>query len=319
VTGGTLAVSGTGDINTTSGITVNGNGAAFMQNSSVPNSRNFILTRGTLGGTGILNNAVTAGANVILAPGDRTLVDPAKGTLTVNNSVTLAAGSSVDIRLFGPTANDSDKLVQGTAGTMAFNGTLNVSLSGSWTPVAGTTYDLFDWIGTATGTFSAINLPELEPGFVWHDFGGGVPFDYTTGQIRIVAGSANTYAAWLTLNAPATGFDTDTDLDGIPNGVENVLGTNPNLSSAGLTEVASAANSVTFKHQLNPTTASDVSYGYQWTTDMVEWKTSGQSNTGGTSTLIVASAPDGNGVVTVTMTITGGPAARLFGRLVAVQ
>jgi hypothetical protein len=51
---------------------------------------------------------------------------------------------------------------------------------------------------------------------------------------------------------------------------------------------------------------------------MVEWKTSGQTNTGGTTATIAASAPV-SGVVTVTVTITGGPSAKLFGRLVAVN
>jgi autotransporter-associated beta strand protein len=189
VTGGTLAVSGTGDINTSTGITINGVGAAFMHNSSVANTRAFTLTRGTLGGAGTLTTAITAGANVIIAPGDRTLAVPAKGTLTVNNEVTLNAGSTVALRLFGPSTGDNDKLVQDTTGTITFGGTLSVSISGSLPPVAGTTYDLFDWLGTATGTFSSINLPTLDPGFKWHDYGGGVFFDYTTGQLMVDADS----------------------------------------------------------------------------------------------------------------------------------
>jgi autotransporter-associated beta strand protein len=129
---------------------------------------------------------------------------------------------------------------------------------------------------------------------------------------------ASTYASWLTANAPATGFVTDTDSDGIPNGVENVMGTNPNAFNQGLTEVSSTANSVTFKHKLNPSIASDVTYGYRWSTDLTEWKASTETNTGGTTATISASAPV-SGVVTVTITITGGPTAKLFGQLVATQ
>ena len=186
VTGGTLAVSGTGSINTSSAITINGATAAFMHNSSVANSRTFTLTSGTLGGAGTISTAITAGANVTLAPGDRTLATPAKGTLTVTNAVSLTAASSkAALRLFGPTSDDSDKLVQSTTGTIAFGGILTVSIDGSWTPVDGTTYDLFDWIGTPTGTFSSISLPLLATGFKWHDYGSGVFFDYATGQIKI--------------------------------------------------------------------------------------------------------------------------------------
>jgi hypothetical protein len=131
--------------------------------------------------------------------------------------------------------------------------------------------------------------------------------------------SNTTYASWLAANAPATGFTTDSDNDGVPNGVEHVLGTNPNTPSAGLNQVTATPNSFTFRHQLNPALASDVSYAYQWSTDLTEWKTSGQSNSGGVQTAISASAPDANGIVTVTMTITAGSSPRLSGRLVATQ
>lgn len=128
----------------------------------------------------------------------------------------------------------------------------------------------------------------------------------------------STYDAWLALNAPATGFTTDSDNDGVPNRIENVLGSNPNTSSEGLTQVSATATSVTFKHTLNPTIASDVSYSYQWSTDLTEWKATGQTNTGGPTATITPTGPVG-GVVTVTMSITGGPSTRLFGRLVATQ
>ena len=134
----------------------------------------------------------------------------------------------------------------------------------------------------------------------------------------LVSAGGNTYADWLALNGPATGFTTDSDNDGLSNGVENVLGSNPNTYNAGLTEVSATPTSVVFKHTLNPAVASDVSYSYQWSTDMVEWKATGQTNTGGTTATIAASAPV-LGVVTVTITITGGPSAKLFGRLVAVK
>ena len=138
------------------------------------------------------------------------------------------------------------------------------------------------------------------------------------GDLTATAVSGNTFADWLVTNAPATGFVTDTDKDGLGNGVENVLGSNPNTYNAGLTQVSSTATSVTFKHTLNPTIASDVTYGYEWSTNMVEWKTTGQTNTAGTTATVTASAPV-SGVVTVTVTITGGPSARLFGRLAAVN
>lgn len=135
------------------------------------------------------------------------------------------------------------------------------------------------------------------------------------GKIQVGA-AANTYANWLTANSPATGFSTDTDNDGVPNGVENVLGTNPNTSSAGLTQVSATASSVTFQHTLNPTIASDVSYSYQWSSDLIEWKASGVANTAGTIGTIVPSAPAA-GVVTVVTTRTGTASSKLFTRIKA--
>ena len=67
---------------------------------------------------------------------------------------------------------------------------------------------------------------------------------------------------------------------------------------------------------LNPNIASDVSYAYEWSTDLVEWMPSGASNTGGTTATITASAPVLN-VVTVTTTISSGPANGIFTRIKA--
>jgi fibronectin-binding autotransporter adhesin len=138
-----------------------------------------------------------------------------------------------------------------------------------------------------------------------------------TGLGKIQVGPAsNTYANWLIANSPATGFTTDTDKDGVPNGVENVLGTNPNTSSAGLTQISATTTSVTYQHTLNPTIASDVSYSYQWSSDLIEWKASGVANTAGTMGTIAPSTPVA-GVVTVVTTQTGTPSSKLFTRIKA--
>lgn len=110
----------------------------------------------------------------------------------------------------------------------------------------------------------------------------------------------------------------DADNDGISNLVESVLGTAPNASSTGLTPVSATGTSFTFTHPLNPNLASDVTYTYAWSADLIEWKTSGQTNTGGVTATITAGAPVA-GVVTVTTTATAGTPVKLFTRLVATQ
>ncbi len=140
------------------------------------------------------------------------------------------------------------------------------------------------------------------------------PAVFSIDNFRVVSASADPFAQWLAANAPATGFITDSDGDGLPNGVENVLGSNPNTASAGLTGISATPSSASFSHSLNATIASNVSYSYQWSTDLTEWKATGQTNIAGTTATIAAA---GSGPVTVTTTIISGPAGKLFTRLVA--
>jgi autotransporter-associated beta strand protein len=190
VNAGTLALSGAGDINSTSGITVNGPTAVFMQNSSVASTRTFTLTRGTLGGTGTINTAITSGANATIAPGNRTLTVPEKGVLTIANAVNLAGGTTggtTEMRLFSTTANDSDMLAS-TAG-LTYGGILEVTTVGSLAFAIGNHWDLFDF-GSESGTFSndsefgtlgGTYLPHLTAGKKWN-------FDYDRGVLSVVLG-----------------------------------------------------------------------------------------------------------------------------------
>ena len=69
---------------------------------------------------------------------------------------------------------------------------------------------------------------------------------------------------------------------------------------------------------MNASLAADVTYSYQWSSNLAEWKSSGEPNTGGTTANISASAPVA-GEVTVTTTISGTPATKVFVRIIANQ
>jgi autotransporter-associated beta strand protein len=241
-----------------------------------------------LGALGTLPNAsaVSIGAGTLNAA---TTGTETAGTLDVtgNATISLAAGAQL---VFADSSG---------GGTATWAG--NLSIGGF---VSGSSLNFGSSSGLTAQQLSKISAT----GFT--NFGLDAEGDLTADPV-----SGGTFADWLIANAPATGFVTDTDNDGLSNGVENVLGSNPNAYNAGLTEVSSTATSVIFKHTLNPTVASDVTYGYEWSTDLTEWKTTGQTNTGLTTATITPSAPV-LGVVTVTVTITGGPSAKLFGRLV---
>jgi fibronectin-binding autotransporter adhesin len=242
-----------------------------------------------LGALGTLPNAsaVSIGAGTLNAA---TTGTETTGTLAVTGAATISLAAGAQLVFADSSAG----------GTATWAGTLSI---GGF--VSGSSLNFGSSSGLTAQQLSKISAT----GFT--NFGLDAEGDLTADPA-----SGGTFADWLLANAPATGFVTDTDKDGLANGVENVLGSNPNAYNAGLTEVSSTATSVIFKHTLNPTIASDVTYGYEWSTDLTEWKTTGQTNTGGTTATIIPSAP-ALGVVTVTVTITGGPPAKLFGRLAA--
>jgi autotransporter-associated beta strand protein len=215
-----------------------------------------------------------------------------------------------------PVANSTTSVKGGTgADRLAVSGSLDVSGATlnltTAKPLTGPAYVIASY-NSLTGTFTGINgLPA----------GYSINYAYQGNKIALVEGGGspgNTFADWLTANPPATGFNTDSDHDGIPNAIEHILGTNPNVPNVGLTNISATPNSSTFQHTLNPNIASDVIRSYQWSTDLVEWKASGESNSSATTATITPSTP-ANGVVTVTVTITAGPSARMFSRLVATQ
>lgn len=144
------------------------------------------------------------------------------------------------------------------------------------------------------------------------------------GLLLVTTGvSGATYASYIAAfpgAAGAPGFSQDADNDGVANGVESMLGTNPTTSSPGLVQVSATTTSVTFRHSLTNTPASDVSYSYEWSSDLTNWFPTGGSNGSGTtatiaSTTLVDNVTPATDEIQVTITITAGPAAKLFGRI----
>jgi fibronectin-binding autotransporter adhesin len=242
-----------------------------------------------------------------------------KGDTTVNGgTLVLASGGS---QKFYPKSDASSNKITGNGSAVTLNGAFDIDLTAAALSANGTSWLLVD-VDNVAETFDTIFTVSSfaeGPAGTWTKTEGGSLYTFTENDGRLVkSAAASTYATWLTANSPATGFITDSDNDGVANGVENVLGTNPNVYSAGLTNISATASTATYKHTLNPTVASNVSYSYEWSTDMTEWKASGASNTGGTIATITPSTPSTpvSGVVTVTTT-ANAPTARLFTRIKA--
>jgi autotransporter-associated beta strand protein len=126
---------------------------------------------GTLGGNGVIKGPVSVLINGTLSPGGSI------GILTISNSLTFASGSACFMELNKSTPTND--LARGIT-TVIYAGTLTV------TNLAGTlalndTFKLFD-ATSYSGSFSATNLPALDPGLAW-DVTGLT----NNGTIKIVA------------------------------------------------------------------------------------------------------------------------------------
>jgi hypothetical protein len=129
------------------------------------------------------------------------------------------------------------------------------------------------------------------------------------------------YAAWISGYdvEGQDGFTEDFDKDGLSNGMESVLGSNPTLPSRGILSVTGTSNSVTLQHERAETVPGDVGVSYEWSPDMVQWFSSGL----GAGLAVSVSDPelilDGmpNDLMEVTATLTSGQASALFLRIKA--
>ncbi|MEY3895196.1 MAG: hypothetical protein RLZZ214_715, partial [Verrucomicrobiota bacterium] len=178
-----------------------------------------------------------------------------KGDTTVNGgTLVLANGGS---QKFYPKSDASSNKITGNGSAITLNGALDIDLTD-----AALAPDLTSWLlvdvdnvaETFDTNFTVTGFTE-SPAGTWKKTVSPSTYTFTESDGRLVKSAAptNTYANWLTTNSPATGFITDSDNDGVANGVENVLGTNPNVYSAGLTDVSATASTATYKHTLNPT------------------------------------------------------------------
>jgi autotransporter-associated beta strand protein len=232
--GGSLIKEGTGTMvlnqaNSFSGGAAVQNGTLLV-NGSLATGPVTVATGATLGGSGSIGGLVDVPAGATIAPGGAST-----GVLSVGNTL---LGGSYSCDLSGSNAD-----------TLAVNGDLDLTGS-TLNIVAGSAptlavYVLATYTGNlipgATGTFGAITgLPA----------GYNVVHNPTLKRIELTNGT-NPYGAWETLNGIAgAGAEADSDNDGIPNGIEFVIGGDPSGpgsdSSALLPTTTTDANYLNF-------------------------------------------------------------------------
>jgi hypothetical protein len=245
------------------------------------------------------------------------------GDFTVNNSATL--GGTLAVEVNGMT---SDRLI--VTGALDISGAvLDVTQIGSGAD--GTAYVIASY-GSLTGTFASVN--GLPAGYaVDYAYNNGV----STNNIALVF-SASPYDSYETANnISGAGSEADSDGDGIPNGIEFVLGSvsDPALNSSDVSKLpkllsngsvpagaisllpsgTTAADYIFFEHRLADA-ASDSDPFVQYGDGLTTWATASP----GVSNVVAYVEDDGFAtgidrvIVCIPRNITGDP-DRLFARL----
>jgi autotransporter-associated beta strand protein len=263
--------------------------------------------------TSLVNGAVVTGSVIKSGTGTLTLsgnnlytgnTTVSGGTLVLQGGsqaspITVESGATLGFDIAAPTT--STKAVTLNAGH-------KIMVNGSPTLA---NYTLLTTTASISGT---PNLDPAIPGYTLTVDGGNT--------LKLVLAPTNTFASWI--SNPAFGLSPadqdlgdDPDGDGIDNGVENFFGTNPGIFSQGLSAVSASGGTFTFTHPQNATPASDLTAAYTWSKDLatflVNGATDGAGSTVSFTTLADTPSP---GITTVTATVTGTAASKLFVRIV---
>ena len=167
-----LTKSGTGRLtlaagNTYGSTTTVGAGTLVVNGAIGPGA--VTIAGGTLGGTGTISGPVTVQSGSRLSPGTSI------GALTINNNLTLNAGSATLMEL-NKTSGTHDQVI--CSGALAYNGSLTVTnLSGAL--AAGDSFKLFTFAGS-NGAFTSTNLPSLDDGLACN-------FNPGDGVLRVIS------------------------------------------------------------------------------------------------------------------------------------
>lgn len=116
------------------------------------------------------------------------------------------------------------------------------------------------------------------------------------------------------------GFDDDADGDGLDNGVEAFLGTDPSVSNgSAITQVVTTGTVTTFTHPQASPAIGDVTGSYEWSLDLATWYAGdGVDGPGGGPTVTIPTVAPVGGTSTVTAT-SSVPLDKLFIRIAADQ
>lgn len=134
------------------------------------------------------------------------------------------------------------------------------------------------------------------------------------------------YNAWISKYpavGTARGFLDDPDHDGLSNGLESLLDTDPSIPGQGTYSVSFSSPAGKFRHTRSKQIPSDVSASYEWSSDLRHWQSGGTPNENGAtvaiSSEIAGSTSPSHDEIEVSYAVISGVTNKIFIRLKAVR
>ena len=330
---------------TLAGVNQNNTRAATIGNSSTT-ADSVLTTTGTATFGGVITDTLGTGnrkTGIAVSAGALTLagVNTYTGDTTVATGASFTLADNARVRFSIATTSGINNSLTG-AGTATLDGDFDIDTtlvdassltSGSWT-----LEDVASLTGAFGTTFQVTSgaTAWTATGDVWAKTVGdkAYSFDETTGVLTMTS-TGGSFDAWATSKGLAgadAAFDADPDHDGIDNGLEFVLGGEPNPANPGsnsaalLPTISQSAGNLIFTFKRKDLSESGVTLSFQWSTGLSFPSPANDIPVGATDstsdTIVVdvtEDSPDSE-TDTIVVTIPSAKAAggKLFGRLSAV-